>query len=63
VSAEHPGFVDVPLDGLEPERLVPSLPGLGLAMQQTDPHRPTSPRPSHRTAGVVNHAGQEESDV
>jgi RimJ/RimL family protein N-acetyltransferase len=26
-------FHDVPLDGLEPERLVPTLPGLGLAMQ------------------------------
>lgn len=29
-------FHDVPFDGLEPERLVPTLPGLGLAMQVKD---------------------------
>lgn len=36
-SPDGPGFVDVPFDGLEPERLVPTLPGLGLAMQSTEP--------------------------
>lgn len=33
MTVDGPGFVDVPFDGLEPERLVPTLPGLGLAMQ------------------------------
>jgi hypothetical protein len=36
VTAESPGFVDVPFEGLDPGRLVPTLPGLGLAMQPQD---------------------------
>lgn len=36
MATESRGFVDVPFDGLDPERLVPTLPGLGLAMQPRD---------------------------
>lgn len=32
MSGDSPEFVDVPFDGLEPERLVPTLPGLGLGL-------------------------------
>lgn len=53
MSAEAPGFVDVPFDGLDPERLVPTLPGLGLAMQPNDRVRRAPDRASDVSGASV----------